>query len=70
MYNYTRKSDIKKTGVDTSDFAEKDYLTRLILDVDELNVDNLKAAPTDLSKLSHVEDNNVKKSHMLNWLKN
>ena len=41
--NYAIKSDLKKnrTGVDTSDFDEKNDLASLKLDIDELYIDKL-----------------------------
>ena len=52
MSNYATKSVLQKaTVVGTSKFAEKVVLASLKSDVDELNIDKLKAVPVDLSKL-------------------
>ena len=52
--NYATKDDIKNiTYVDTSSFALK-TVANLKTKVDKLDIDKLKAVPTDLSKLSDV----------------
>ena len=42
------------TGVHTSDLAKKADLASLIVEEDKLNIDKLKIAPVDLSKLNDV----------------
>ena len=62
LSNYATKDDIKNiTHVDTSSFALKTNLTNLKSAVNKLDVDKLKPAPTDLSKLSDVIKNDVVK---------
>ena len=46
--NYATKTDLKNTtGVDTSKFAKKVDLASLKSNVDNLNIDKLKTAPTN-----------------------
>ena len=61
MPNYATKSDLKNgTPVDTSQFAKRDDLANVKSEVhrldnyklSELNADQLKPVPNDLSKLS------------------
>ena len=60
LSNYATKTDVKKaTGIDTSNLALKSNLAKLKTEVDKLDVDNVKAAPVDLSKLSDVVNNEV-----------
>ena len=60
LSNYATKTDVKKaTGIDTSNIALKSNLAKLKTEVDKLDVDNVKAAPVDLSKLSDVVINEV-----------
>ena len=60
LSNYATKADLKNpTGVGTSELAKKTDLTSLKLDVDELDIDNLKTVLTDLSRLSNLVDNDV-----------
>ena len=55
LFNYATTSGLKiKTGVDKSDFAKMANLASLILDIDDLDTDKLKAVPIDLYKLSNV----------------
>ena len=62
LSNYGRKDDIKDiTHVDTSNFALKTNLANLKTEVDKLDIDKLVPIPADLSKLSNVVKNNVKK---------
>ena len=64
LSNYAAKDDIKNiTHVDTSSFALKKKLTNLKREVDKLDVDKLKPFPTDLSKLSDLVKNAVKKTN-------
>ena len=48
--------------VDTSTFAQKTNLANLKTEVDKLDIDKLVPIPADLSKLSNVVKNNVKKT--------
>ena len=67
LSNYKTKDDIKNiTHVDTSNFALKTNLVNLKSEVDKLDVDKLKAIPTDLSKLSDVVKNDVVKKIIIN----
>ena len=68
LSNYETKADIENISqVDTSSFALKTNLANLKTEVDELDIDKLVSAPTDLSKLSNVVKNDVvKKLHMMN----
>ena len=59
LSNYATKADIRNIShVDTSSFALKTNLT----EVDKLDIDKLVPIPADLSKLSNVVKNNVKKT--------
>ena len=49
------------THVDTSSFALKTNLASLKTEVDKLDIDKLAQVPVDLSKLSDVVKNDVKK---------
>ena len=63
LSNYATKDDIKNiTHVDTSSFALKTNLTNLKSEVDKLSIDKLPTVPVDLSKLSNVVKNDVKKT--------
>ena len=67
LSNYATKSDLKNaTGVDASQFAEKDDLATLKSDVDKLDMDKLKTVPIDLSKLSIAVNNDVVKKDVYN----
>ena len=60
MSNYATKTDIKSIShVDTSSFALKTNLANLKTEVDELDIEKLVPAFTDLSKLGNVVKNNV-----------
>ena len=60
LSNYATKSGIKNIShVDTSSFALKTNLANLKTEVDKLDIDKL--VPTDLSKLSNVEEKDVVK---------
>ena len=62
LSNYATKVDIKNIShVDTSRFALKTNLSNLKTEVDKLDIDKLKPAPIDLSKLSNVVKNDVVK---------
>ena len=68
LSNNATKADLKKaTGVDTSDFAREADLASLKLDVDKLDIDNLRPVPVNLRMLSNAANNDVvKKLCMLN----
>ena len=69
LSNSTTKDDIKNvTHVDTSSFALKTNLANLKSEVDKLDVNKLKAIPTDLSKLSDAVKNDVVKKTDYNKL--
>ena len=62
LSSYATKSDLKiTTGVDTSNLAGKSDLVSLRVEVDKTEIDKLKIAPVDLSKLSNIVDNDVVK---------
>ena len=62
LANYATKDDVKNiTHVDVSSYATKTNLTVLKSEVDKIDVDKLKTAPTDLAKLSNVVKNDVVK---------
>ena len=51
LANYATKDDVKNiTHVDVSSFASKTDLASLKTEVDKIDTDNSKAAPTDLAK--------------------
>ena len=57
LFNYATKADLKnETGVDTSNFAKMTDLTNSKSDVDELDIDKLKNAPSNLSNLKSKVD--------------
>ena len=61
--NYAAKTHLNNvTHVDTSSFAVKTNLADLKTEVDKLDFDKLAAVPVDLSKLSDVVKNVVKKT--------
>ena len=62
--NYATKSNLKEaTVIDTSEFAKKTDLTILKSNIDDLNINKLKAVPVDLRKLSNtVKSDDVKKT--------
>ena len=52
LSNYAIKADLKTaTGADASNFAKKVDLANLKSNVDKLDIDKLKNAPTNLSNL-------------------
>ena len=62
LANYATKTDLKNiTHVDVSIYASKTNLAALKSEVDKIDVDKLKTAPTDLAKLSNVVENDVVK---------
>ena len=62
LANYTTKNDLKNiTHVDASSFASKTNLAALKTEVDKIDADKLKTAPTDLAKLTNAIENDVVK---------
>ena len=60
LFNYPEKTDLKgATYIYTSMLTSKTHLASSKRILDNLDVDKLKIAPADLSKLSNVVDNNV-----------
>ena len=71
LSNYATKADVKNiTHIDTSSFALKVNLANLKTEVDKLDIDKLVPVPADLSKLSHVVNNDVGKKTEYNYLTN
>ena len=67
LYSYATKLELKEgTGIDTSNFALKSNLASLKIEADNIDVDKLKTVSVDLSKLSNVVNNVVKKQCMIN----
>ena len=64
LTNYATKNDLKDiTHVDVSSFASNTNLAALKTEVDKIDTDKLKTAPTDLAKLTNaIEDDVVKKT--------
>ena len=64
LSNYAKKTDLKNiTHVDVSSFASKTNLAALKTQVDKIDADKLKTAPTDLAKLTNaIENDAVKKT--------
>ena len=62
LTNYATKTDLKNiTHVDVSSFASKINLAALKTEVDKIDTDKLKTAPTDLAKLTNAIENDVVK---------
>ena len=62
LTNYVTKTDLKNiTHVDVSSFASKTNLAALKTEVDKIDTDKLKTAPTDLAKLTNAIKNDVVK---------
>ena len=62
LTNYATKTDSKSiTHVDVSSFASKTNLAVLRTEVDKIDTDKLKTAPTDLVKLTNSIENDVVK---------
>ena len=62
LTNYATKTDLKNiTHVDVSSFASKTNLAALRTEVDKIDADKLKTAPTDLAKLTNAIENDVVK---------
>ena len=67
LSNYATKTDLKNvTHVDTSSFALKTNLASLKTEVDKLDIGKLMTVPVDLSTLSVVKNEAVKKLLMIN----
>ena len=63
MSNYATKTDLKNIShVDTSSFTLKSNLASLKTEVDQLDIDKLVPVTVDLSKLSDVKSDVVKKT--------
>ena len=62
LTNYATKTDLTNiTHVDVSSFASKTNLAALKTEVDKIDTDKLKTAPTDLAKLTNAIENDVVK---------
>ena len=62
MANYATKTDLKNIAhVDVSSFASKTNLAALKAEVDKIDADKLKTAPTDLAELTNAIENDVVK---------
>ena len=62
LTNYATKTDLKNiTHVDVSNFASKTNLSALKTEVDKIDTDKLKTAPTDLAKLTNAIENDIVK---------
>ena len=67
LTNYATKTDLNNiTHVDTSSFASKSNLAALKTEVDKIDVDKLKIAPTDLAKLTNAVGNDLFKKTVSN----
>ena len=67
LSNYATKNDIKNiTHVDVSSFASKTNLAALKTEVDKIDTDKLKTAPTDLAKLTNAIENDLVKKTVYN----
>ena len=62
LSNYATKNDLKNiTHGDVSSFASKTNLAALKTEVDKIDTDKLKTAPTDLGKLTNAIENDIVK---------
>ena len=67
LINYATKTDLKNiTHVDVSSFASKTNLAALKTEVDQIDTDKLKTAPTELAKLTNVIENDLVKKTIYN----
>ena len=67
LSNYATKKDMNDiTHVDVSGFASKINLAALKSDVDKIDIDKLKTAPTDLAKLTNTVENDLAKKAVYN----
>ena len=62
LSNYAAKDDVKNiTHIDVSSYVTKTNLAALKTEVDKIDTDKLKTAPTDLAKLTNAIENDVVK---------
>ena len=67
LANYATKTDLNNiTHVDVSSLASKINLAALKTEVDKVDADKLKTAPTDLAKLTNAIENDVVKKNDYN----
>ena len=67
LTNYATKTDLNNiTHLDTSSFASKTNLAALKTEVDQIDIDKLKTAPTDLAKLTNAVENDLVKKTVYN----
>ena len=67
LTNYAIKTDLNNiTHVDTSSFASKTNLAALKTEVDKIDTDKLKTAPTDLATLTNAVENDLVKETVYN----
>ena len=67
LSNYATKKDINDiTHVDVSGFASKTNLAALKTEIDKIDIDKLKTAPTDLAKLTNAVENDLVKKTVYN----
>ena len=67
LTNYATKTDLKNiTHVDVSSFARKNNLAALKTEIDKIDTDKLKAAPTDSAKLTNAFENDLVKKTVYN----
>ena len=67
LTNYATKTDLKNiTHVDASSLASKTNLAALKTEVDKIDIDKLKTAPVDLSKLANAVENDLVKKTVYN----
>ena len=67
LTNYATKTDLKNiTHVDVSSFASKTNSAALKTEVDKIDTDELKTAPTDLAKLTNAIENYLVKKTVYN----
>ena len=67
LTNYATKIDLNNiTHVNTSSFASKTNLAALKTEVNKIDIDKLKTAPTDLAKLINAVENDLVKKTVYN----
>ena len=67
LTNYATKTDLNNiTHVDTSSFASRTNLPALKSEVDKIDTDKLKTAPTDLAKSTNAVENELVKKTVYN----
>ena len=67
LSNYATKANLKgATEVSTPNLALKSNSAKLMAEVEKIDIDKLKTAPADLSKLSNVLNNVVKELCIIN----